>query len=406
MRAFFGVLLAGLLPVAALADQVVIRIEAKRSATEAQAAAQGWGQQFDDVVTFDLPGGWTAIALGPMERADANARLAGLKSGRAVPGDAFVTPAPDGLAVAAPAQPAVPPPPHGIALATFADRAGAEAALAQWQGVIASAGLWALADGRFAVATAPVDQTSADAWLRAFRAADLVPETAVIVPLPEMGQPEIAAQADPLPAAPAAAAPMPPLAEVQQALAWAGHYDGAIDGRDGPQTQAAITAEVALLQLSPDPGTAMAALIARRAAWRDQMGLGRLDDAATGLSVVAPMNRLAFDRTEGALSIYGPRDGSGAALILFAQEGGAETLNDLAGLVTALGWVPNATRETGRGTVALHGRNDTHIGQGAGRVVNGRAEGWVLIWPVGDADNQPRIAAELADSLRRSPAAP
>ncbi len=29
--------------------------------------------------------------------------------------------------------------------------------------------------------------------------------------------------------------PMPALEDVQRALRWAGHYDGAIDGKDGPK---------------------------------------------------------------------------------------------------------------------------------------------------------------------------
>ena len=38
---------------------------------------------------------------------------------------------------------------------------------------------------------------------------------------------------------------MPPVAEVQRALRWAGLYDGALDGQSGPATRAAIDARVA-----------------------------------------------------------------------------------------------------------------------------------------------------------------
>ena len=53
---------------AASAEDVVIRIEAKRGQDAAQATAQGWGAQFPDVVTFPLNDGWIGIALGPMPR--------------------------------------------------------------------------------------------------------------------------------------------------------------------------------------------------------------------------------------------------------------------------------------------------------------------------------------------------
>ena len=132
------------------------------------------------------------------------------------------------------------------------------------------------------------------------------------------------------------------------------------------------------------------------------MGLTTLDDTHTGLSVSAPMGRLVFDRTERALSIYGPKDGSGAALILFSQPGGQQEMLDLAGLVTALGWVPSPERVVARGSIRLTGANDAHIGHAEGRVRDGRAEGFVLIWPASDAPEQARIAAELSETLARS----
>ena len=199
---------------------------------------------------------------------------------------------------------------------------------------------------------------------------------------------------------------MPPLEEILRALRWAGHYDGPIDGKDGPMTQKAIAEEIVRLRASPDTATAMAELIRRREAWRAEIGLTQLRDDHTGLELPAPMDRLQFDRSERALSIYGPKDGSGAALILFSQPGGQQEMLDLAGLVTALGWVPRPERDVSQGRITLDGRNATHIGHAEGRVADGRAEGFVLIWPVEDGENQPRVAAEIADSLTRfAPAA-
>ncbi len=105
----------------------------------------------------------------------------------------------------------------------------------------------------------------------------------------------------------------------------------------GARFRAAIQAEITQARASTDPGTALRLLAERRAAWAEEQGLAPLVDQATGLTVTAPMRALTFDRAERALSIYGPRDGSGAALILFSQPGGQQELLDLAGLVTALG---------------------------------------------------------------------
>ncbi|MDO5631581.1 MAG: peptidoglycan-binding domain-containing protein [Paracoccus sp. (in: a-proteobacteria)] len=422
MRRFGWVIVAGLaMPGTAWAEQVVIRIEAKRGQTAAAQAAQGWGAQFGDVVTFPVPGGWTAIGLGPMERAAAEARLTELKAARQVPADSFIAPAPAGVAVAEPvvvtepadvaevasqpeAEPAAPADPytHVIRLETVTDRAEADAALTRWRETFPEAGMWELSNGRFAIATGPLEPAVAGAWLDAFKAAGQAPRDAFLSDVAEMGQVAVAGTRPDLPAPPAAAADLPPVEDIQRALRWAGHYDGPIDGQSGPKTREAITREMAAQRLSPDPGTAMQMLIARRAEWRNQVGLAELADAHTGLAVIAPLDRLAFDRSERALSIYGPKDGSGAALILFSQPGGQQEMLDLGGLVTALGWVPAPARDISSGRMVLDGRNDTHIGYAEGRVRDGRAEGYVLIWPLADEDDQRRIMAEISDSFTRT----
>lgn len=428
-RLAFLVMAAGL-PVGALAQEAVIRIEAKRDAEASEAAAR-WASQFDEVVTFPLPGGWTAIGIGPLSAEDAAAQIGALKEARRIPADSFVavpgddvvlTPVAgdaatvaDAPAAAAPqaeaAQPAkpqadLPAPGTYLRLQSVQARAEADAALSEWRKIFPEAGLAELPNGWFGVVLGPVDRAAADAWLRVFKDRHLVPGDAFVSDAGELGAVVEAGKAPDLPAPPAAPAEMPPLDQVQRALRWAGHYDGAIDGKTGPRTRDAIQAEILGSRRSTDPGTAMRDLIARRDAWRSEMGLTTLDDRATGLSVIAPMDRLAFDRTERALSIYGPRDGSGAALILFSQPGGQQELLDLSGLVTALGWVPQPVRDIKPGHVLLEGANEAHIGRAEGWVRDGRAEGFVLIWPAADAEGQARIAAEMSDSFaRQGPAA-
>ncbi|QBX36130.1 peptidoglycan-binding protein [Paracoccus liaowanqingii] len=410
-RCVAAMVLATALPGMALAQEAVIRLEAKRLPGAATEAAAAWAAQFDDVVTLPLPGGWTGIALGPLDRAQAEARLRDLRAAGAVPGDSFVSvPAPgtaltpaggnEGDAAGAVAPEAPPAPVHFLRLDTLADRAEAEAALARLRAEFPEAGLWGLPDGAFALALGPVAREAGRAWLPVLARAGLIPEDATLVEGATLGQPLDEGQAPDLPL-PDAAQPLPPLDEAQRALRWAGHYGGEIDGTDGPMTRAAIQAQIAQGRASTDPGTALRALIDQRAAWRDEMGVAPLRDAATGLTVSAPMPALQFDRAERALSIYGPRDGSGAALILFSQPGGQQELLDLAGLVTALGWVPAPDRTVRQGHVTLQGANDAHIGAAEGWVRDGRAEGYVLIWPATDPEAQARLSAELSDSLTR-----
>lgn len=447
MRRLGVIVLAGMLPMQAMAEGAVIRLEAKRSEAAAAEAAAGWAQRFDNVVTLPLPGGWTGIALGPLDRAEAEALLADLRAERSVPGDAFVSqppastvlsrvggvpaapdepvaepaaepepvaepepaPEPEAVAEAEPEPEAAPEPalPEGrfLRLEAFETEIEAREALARWQAEFGDAWLWALPDGWFALALGPMSPAAAEAWAPVLKTAEIIPSDAVVTGADSLGAPLVEGGAPDLPA-PGASEPLPPLEDVQRALRWAGHYEGAIDGKDGPMTQAAIRAEIATARRATDPGTAMRLLTEARAEWRDRMGLAELRDEATGLSVTAPLSALVFDRAERALSIYGPANDSGAALILFSQKGGQQELLDLAGLVTALGWVPSPERTIRQGHVHLRGENEAHRGEAEGRVRDGRAEGWVLIWPASDPETQTRIAAELSDSLDRfAPAA-
>lgn len=446
-------LICAMLPGAALAEPVVLRVEAQRAAA-AEAMTARWAGRYPQVMTFPLPGGWTGIGLGPMEREAAEAELARLRAAGEIPGDSFIVPVPEGaqpvaaavagqgtVAAEAPPDPAgagpaagasafapqadagetgtspsnetpdsetaaapAPPPGDWLRLQRFDTREAADAALATWREDFPEAGLFQQPDGGLAIALGPLPAGAAEAWLGAFRRAERVGRFASVLPPADLGEPLEPARAIELPL-PGPGAEMPPLEEVQRALRWAGHYNGEIDGKDGPQTRAAIAAEVLALRASPDAAEAMRALIDRREAWRTEMKLTQLDDPQSGLSLMAPMDRLQFDRNEQGLSIYRPKDDSGAALILYGAPGGQQEMLDFTGLVTALGWVPSPQRQVAQGRASLIGRNDTHIGQAEARVIDGRVQGVVLIWPVMDAADQPHVAAEILDSLRATPAA-
>lgn len=406
---------AGLLPAAVSADDAVIRIEAKRTAETAAAAASEWSQRFDDVVTFSLPRGWTAIALGPQPRADAETRLRSLIATGDIPADSFIV-EPEGAALNAvvegneiaeetadpePVQAAPEAPETYIRLQAARPKSAGEAALAQWRKTFPEAGLWQAAGGWFVVTLGPIPDPAATAWLPILKRGGALPDDTFLSNSDELGEVVQTGEAPDLPA-PDQAQPMPPLADVQAALRWAGRYDGDTDGRDGPDTQAAIWAQMAADRSSTDPGTAMAALISERTEWQKESGLTELKDDQTGLSVLAPMDLLQFDRNDRVVSIYGPKDGSGVALILFSKPGGQQELIDISGLITTLAWVPQPQRQIEDGHMVLDGANADHISRAEGWVRDGRAEGFVLIWPAADPEGQRRMVDEIAQSLRRT----
>lgn len=460
MRQLVSAVLVACLPMAAIAQDAVIRIEAKRGEAAASQAATGWRQKFDDVVTFPLNGEWIGIALGPLPREKADALLAELRGSGRIPADSFVTArgdditltpvaeadgaaltgtlAPDiaenrsagqddalkagadgnpevapvgaheqAATVATPVdvpdpvvEPVVAGPDTYIRLQSLRTEAEAGEALTRWRKDFPGAGMWRLPGDWFGVALGPLKEETAQAWLGIFRQGGILPDDAFTSHADEMGEIVTPGEAPDLPA-PDGTRQMPPVHEVQQALRWAGLYEGDIDGKPGPQTNAAIQAEMLAERLSPDPGTAMQKLIERREAWRKEMGLTLLKDEHTGLSLMAPLDKLQFDRTERALSIYGPANGSGGALILFSQPGGQQELLDLSGLITALGWVPQPERQIEPGHVLLKGQNSDHFGHAEGWVRDGRAEGFVLVWPASDVKIHERLATEMSDSLTR-----
>lgn len=421
---------------AAWAEGAYIQLEAWRTPAEAAAAAQGWAARLPNIVTYST-GSWTAIGLGPIE-GDENARMAELKAEGSIPGDAYLVTLGDDAAIS-PVIPGEPPPateetppeaaateaaseapdtdtpeavtetPTHLRLQAFASRVEAEAALTRWRAVLPGAALWQLPDGWHAITAGPVDAALAAGWLAEWKAAGAIPADAFAATEDQLGtQLEPGAPLDP-DAAPPVPPVMPPIEVVQDALHWAGRYEGAIDGRPGPQTSAAIAAEMAAQGINPASphaeASTMQALLARREAWREEMGLAPLTDAATGLEITVPRDRLEFLRVDRGLSIYGPRDGSGAALILFNQPGGRAEMEDLAGLITALGWVGHPAREMGISRFTLDGQNETHIGHAEGRLADGQVQGFVLIWPLEDAESAPRLTAVAAETLAVAPAA-
>lgn len=289
-----------------------------------------------------------------------------------------------------------------IRLRALQTRDKADAELAALRQTLPGVSLFQLPSGWFALALGPLDQDSAAPWARTFKDSGLIAKDAFVTTRDDLGQELDAAPAPDLPA-PDATTPMPPMAQVQQALRWGGYYDGAIDGKSGPQTRKAIAAAMGAERLSTDSGTAMQRLLDKRRDWRGRMGLETLQDAHTRLALIAPLNRVAHKQNKGPMAIYGPRDGSGTALILIADQGGRDRMAQLAGLVTALGWVPRAERQDGTGTITLRGSDDQHTARAELRRDGEQITGFVLIWPTAQSADAGRVAAEIADSLTLMP---
>lgn len=88
--ALFLVMLTLVRPAAAQ-EGVWIQLEAQPSLSEAQARAQFYAGQLENVNGFSLGGNWYGIMIGPFSRADAEQRLRAYRADGRIPFDAFIS---------------------------------------------------------------------------------------------------------------------------------------------------------------------------------------------------------------------------------------------------------------------------------------------------------------------------
>lgn len=334
---------------AAWADQVYIQIEARRGQDLALERAQDWAQNFADLQGFALPGGWFGLALGPIERDRAEARIQALKAQGAIPADSFIAdgqrygdafwPAPD---IAAPEPAATESAPTGSTLVAPAEPPAPD-----------PAELRAIARTEARTAEATLDH---DARM-----------------------------------------------SLQRALAFAGFYKGLIDGDFGPGTRNAI-GEWQAAQGAPVTGlltqSQMDGLIESRRAGLEAMGLAPLNAPETGIAMEAPMGLVAFDRLAPPFAIWRATQDSGVEMYLFSRAGGREELGAMADLIAALDILPADARRTGgRTEFTLSGDTGTVTSFAEGRLQDGMIHGFVLVWPQADRERRDAVLAIMRDSF-------
>ncbi len=192
--------------------------------------------------------------------------------------------------------------------------------------------------------------------------------------------------------------------EIQEALAWRGHYAGTTDGSFGPGTRAAIrdwqkaagATETGVLTEDE-----RARLLAEVQADRAALGLTPLDFPETGIEMLIPSGLVSFDRLAPPFAIYGPRAASGVELYLISRPGDAATLAALGDLVAGLDVLPEgATRTADKRSFALDGETGTVVTHAEARLEDGAIRGFVLVWPASDRDRQARVLAMMRDSFR------
>jgi Trypsin-like serine proteases, typically periplasmic, contain C-terminal PDZ domain len=334
-------LAATLLLTTALYAEQWIQIEAQPSLTEATEAARGYAGRLPNVVGFELPGRWNAIALGPYAtEAEAEAARLTLRAQGMIPSDSYLT---DGTQYRQPFWPV------GATLSTLPTATTPDVA---------------------AEVTVPeVTET-------AMPAEDLPVENMPIT-LPDETPAEARASERALNREDREA--------LQTALKFAGVYDSGIDGAFGPGTRRAMSDWQALKGYDVTgvlTTQQRAEVLGAYRAVIDSLGLTPVADEVAGVTLTLPLGLVEFDAYAPPFAKYKSKDGSGVQVLLISQSGDEATLGGLYEIMQTLEIVPmEGPRSRDSKSFTLTGTNAEITSHTEARLVNGAVKGWTLIWP-------------------------
>ncbi len=353
-RLWVGIVLWLAASVASWAQESWVQIEARPTLGEAEERARAYANVFPNVAGFAMSTGWYAIALGPFTPDAAADQLAVLKGERLIPDDSYISDGgrfgrqfwPVGGAVSAPAPVSAPD-------AQPAPDASADAATAP-EVVILPAAL--------------PDETPAEAR-----------------------RSEAALSGD-------------ERKEIQAALQWYGHYQGAIDGAFGAGTRRSMAAWQSAVGLE---GTGILTtaqrdrLLSGYSAERAAIGLAGVAEDEAGVEITLPMALVDFDRYQAPFVHYKEKDGSGYRVLLISQAGDNRTLAGLYDLMQTLEVVPlEGERSLSAASFVLTGQNDTLHSYTTATLKGGLIKGFTLISPAGDAARAAKVLEAMKASFR------
>lgn len=330
-------------------DNAWIQIEALPTLNAGEASVRSQAAKLEAVNGFRLPNGWYAIALGPYNAADAQARMENLKASRLIPNDSFIM---------------------------FSRQYGAQ--------------FWPV--GASALNAAAIAET---AQVDATPATDTTPP-----PLPD----ETRAQAR----ASERSLDRDARKELQVVLQWEGFYNSGIDGAFGPGTRKAMAAyqaangydETGILTTRQRAG-----LLAGYQAVIDSLGLQIVRDEQAGIEMSMPAAMVGFGRYEAPFVHYDAMNGSGVRVVLISQTGDQNTLFGLYDILQTLEIIPiGGERVRREHDFTLEGSNAEIISHTYVRLVDGAVKGFTLIWPAGDTmgDNSERLRTMALQEMKAS----
>ena len=349
-RLFSALIISIFMALPAIAQQNIwVQIEAQRTLTGAQDAAREYAATgLDNVSGYALPGGWYAVAIGPLPPTDATTQLIDLRTAGRIPADSYLV---DG------------------------SRFGTQ--------------FWPVG-GATQAQPETVQPTNEQPVI----------ETPVIIE-PEVPQApdETFAQAQISEQALSNDAKR----ELQVAMQWAGFYNSTIDGLFGRGTRQSMANWQEANNHEPTGVLTTAQrteLLAAYNAILDGMGLQLVRDDASGIEMQIPTGIVTFTKYEPPFAHFDASGDFNAQVLLISQPGDQTRLFGLYEILQTLEIVPTeGPRQRNNQSFEIEGINDKIHSYTYVVLENGQIKGYTVVWPAGDEERRSRVLEIMQDSF-------
>lgn len=190
---------------------------------------------------------------------------------------------------------------------------------------------------------------------------------------------------------------------LQRALAWANHYQGAIDGLYGPETRQAIL-DWQIKNRYPHTGFMAPAerslLLNKYTSVISKLNLVQISNLRAGITLLVPRGILGPAKYEAPFVRFEATDNSNTQIILISQAGDATRLKALFEVIQTLDIVPKGgILNLGEAGFSIETSNNELFTTGFAKLIDGKIKGAILVWPSEDEARRLRLKAQIFDSF-------
>ena len=338
-------------------DQYVwIQVEARPDLKSAMNRIKVYRTKISNVVGFEIEGGWFGITLGPYKSHIADALLAEFKEKGLIPPDSFVA--------------------RRVTYGSqfYTPRTSSPQLIAEQS----------------------LNQAEIETTTQVVTEIAIATETATELELSDAEKLEITKISE-------NALTFDEKKYLQRALAWANHYQGAIDGLYGPETRQAIL-DWQIKNRYPHTGFMAPAerslLLNKYTSVISKLNLVQISNLRAGITLLVPRGILGPAKYEAPFVRFEATDNSNTQIILISQVGDATRLKALFEVIQTLDIVPKGgILNLGEAGFSIETSNNELFTTGFAKLIDGKIKGAILVWPSEDEARRLRLKAQIFDSF-------